>query len=249
MNPYTDSLSDESEGIDGEVVLREAQGVIFKSSLVMLEGNLVLTNKHLLFSVAKWFDDISRIEDRIDLDDTNLGTEDSDDNDDQKDSNNLSISLDSIVFAEGRKDLFRPSLLVTWHDDETNQTTRAEFIQKTKSLDVGSESISDWDSLIEQARASQISKIQNESSAQYNWWTDNLESRILAILEEVEWKGLFKIREELKQESNEDLDVDKIEASCKKLVAQKLVEQDAIGEFFRKRASPTTSQSGVYPDV
>ena len=135
-----------------------------------------------------------------------------------------------------------PSLSVSWHDDETNQTTRAEFIQKTKSTDPYATNVNDWAQLIEDTSKTKIREIQSQSSKEYGVDKNTLEAKVLAVLEEMQWKGLFQIEKELAQKDFEEtnFDFEEIESACKKLVEQKLIERDETGEFYRLRSHPAS---------
>lgn len=230
----------ERKASDAEVIVREARRVICKISLVIVEGKLTITEKDLVFAAERGTDD-GRIDDRIEIE--NEEPPDSEEKSDGEQTGDheydLLIPLENVISASGRKGFLRSSLLITWRDDKTEQRERAEFVQKEKPEDPTMETINLWAPLIEEMHLSRISKIQNENLSLYNSTTNNsLEGRVLALLDDGQWKGLFQITQQLREAySNEykDGDAELVEAACKKLAAQKLIEHEENSDFYRKR--------------
>lgn len=71
---------------------------------------------------------------------------------------------------------------------------------------------------------------------------ESVASKILGILDADEWKGLFQIKKELREEYDTDIDIDELETQCNKLVTEKLAERDEIGEFYRKLIPSNSEQ-------
>lgn len=215
----------DSEAEEMERVLKKVEDVICKNSLVILEGTLLLTNKRLFFYIGREQDDSP-------LDETKETSFENNKDVDKLSDFQISIPLASIISARGNKRIFRPTLSVVSHNSATDQKTAFEFIQKNKP-NLDEDSINEWKDVIEEESSSKVSAIRRKNSIQYNFY-NTVEARILAILDDVEWTGLFQIKSELEKKFYETSDIDQIESACKKLVGQKLAEQEENGEFFRK---------------
>lgn len=219
-------------GNQDERVLRKAEGVICKSSLVILEGTLSLTDIRLIFDVGDESVD-SKMDNAEEID----GSEDEEN---KGDDYKLSIPLESLISVRGKKGMLRPSLFVDWRKSPTDQESFTEFIQKNKA-DQKEENINEWQIAIEEASTSKISILRQKNLAQYNSFNNSLEAKILAILDDSEWTGVFQIKSELENRFNENWDVEEIDSSCKKLIEQRLVEQEGNGDFYRKTVTQQDS--------
>jgi hypothetical protein len=202
-----------------ETTIRQESSVLCRNSLVLLEGTLTLTEKRLMFSAGPKFE-----------------TGDSQDRP-ETDSGDLSIPLTSITSVLGKRGMLRPSLTVFWRDDESGNSSKTEFSQKSRHPPTSQEkNINEWDSEIRSMSLSEIATAQMKNSAQMN--QDGIASKIVGILEEGQWKGFMQIERELEEKYGTQIDPDELEEECKKLVAEKVIEQDKVGEFYRKRSSP-----------
>lgn len=217
----------------GEKILKSRENVICKISLVIIEGTLYLTGNRLLFSTSEGTDE----------GDENFSTEGSvpDLLSIASSPGAISIPLESIDSADGKKGTFRPSLLVVWHNPPDNpETTKTEFVQKSKSKgneEIFDESgdIDDWVPVIQELAAKRIAVIQSRSTSPDSIEPGGLESQILQILEKSEsWTGFFRIEGDLEEREGKSLDPDLIDDALKKLVSKQLIEQDKMGMSFRK---------------
>jgi hypothetical protein len=136
---------------DGEVIIREARGVICKIALAIIEGKLMLTDKSLIFA-SEIDTEKTGIEDRIEIEQGQLDSEDSGETRDAgtDDPWDLLVPLENVISASGRRSLLRASLHLSWHDDKTEQTASADFIQKEKSDEAVVETIDLWAPVIEE---------------------------------------------------------------------------------------------------
>ncbi len=212
-------------GNQDQRVLKKAEGVICKSSLVILEGTLSLTDNRLIFDLGDEPID-SKMDDAEEINESK--------NEENKgDDYRLSIPLESIISVRGKKGIVRPSLFVVWRKSPTDQKFFTEFIQKSKA-DRKEDNINEWQFAIEEASESKNSTLQQRNLSQYNFYNSSLEAKILAILDDSEWTGTFQIKSELEKRYDEDWGIEEIDSSCKKLIVQRLIEQEENGDFFRK---------------
>lgn len=250
-NPYEEDSSrpsDSSWKEQGEErILKDTQGVVFKRSLISLQGSLVLTNKRLLFIVGDRWKRDDGLPPLMSTSLSDMGTnqsdkEDSSSNDIPDNTNNFSIPLDRVESTVGRKGILKNTLFVRIRDQVTDELTTLEFNARVRppSLeDPGN--IDNWASWIEKAQTSTPEEFENtygeKSTQPSGYFREGLDHMIMDLLDDEEWKGLFQMGEELSLRYNESIDVDEIESACKALVKQKLVEEDDMGEFFRKRTT------------
>jgi hypothetical protein len=219
---------------DGNEILREDRGVMYKSYLVIVEGMLTLTEKNLLFVTERVTDSSEVDHDPMELGNDYSGTDASaevlTDN-----GYDLSIPLNDIVSIAVGESLVNPSLKVAWHYDNPDEIIRVEFVQNAKPANRSEETINLWVREIEDQRLIRISETQNERSPFNSFYMNNLERRILDLLGDGQWKGLAQMTRQLEEGPGESLDIDQVESVCKNLVAQELVEQEEGSDFFRKR--------------
>ncbi|MCL5069210.1 MAG: hypothetical protein M1368_12790, partial [Thaumarchaeota archaeon] len=222
-------------------VSSRSRPVFCRSSLVLIEGDLTLTNKRLLFVSSKGRPPVTEPEDLV-PESTKVVEDDEDpENPPDQGSQSFSIPLSSIVNVEGKRGMLRPSLTVYWRDDSQNPTAKMEFIQKTRRVS-SSENINEWGSEILRISFADISLTQKKNSDLEAVDQESVASKILGILDADEWKGLFQIKKELREEYDTDIDIDELETQCNKLVTEKLVERDEIGEFYRKLIPSNSEQ-------
>jgi hypothetical protein len=232
-------------------IIRQLPDVICKNGLTLLEGRLILTDQEISLINAQ------PIRDRVDP--NSLGAEESSDGADKgadeiakadersKDENvqpAISIPLDSIesMTYETPRGRLSSSLLVKWLDDSGSfsRTRKSQFIQKGKSA-TQEERIVTWIQIIDEAKdarmtfhAKQADSEKEQEEEQSASDSERLESEILGVLDQKEWKGSFQIASELRDRYGPNYDFDQVETICKRLARKKLVDEDKIGGLFRK---------------
>ena len=147
----------------------------------------------------------------------------------------LSIPLGSIQSMTYEMALGKPSLLLKWNDDRKSfgKARTTQFIQK--EAENKEDRLVNWIPIIDEMKLSTSSAVEQaheqiESAPQ----SEQLESEILGVLSEREWKGPFQIVTEMRDRYESKRDFDQVEIACKQLAKKKLVEEDKAGEFFRK---------------
>ena len=215
---------------DEEVILAEEEAVICRGTRLLqepgsnldvgaeTEGNLVLTNRRLIYShgaerevdvpiggvnpAAKRRLYVSDVEDLDDI---------------SSDPANLTIPIESIVSVVGQRRLGgTPKLEVHWNKDGFAKST--EFVEqetgrsRLKNLD-------EWAPVIERLKSGQqkINRLPPPPEA------DSSEGRVLYILGDMSEKGLFTILRELEEKFGLSIDDEEAEKACENLVAMGLV--------------------------
>lgn len=211
-----------------EVMLAQEQAVIRRAPGVRkgveaafglggeTEGTLVLTDRRLVYVAGKkeegirvgamsakrlYFEDVESL------------------NSMKLDSASLNIPLGKITRAKGhRAEAVAPKLEVAWGDAGGAKTV--EFVQqitgrsRRKNLD-------DWAKVI-QGLASNNLKVKPLPPAPSE---DELEGKVLAVLGDMQQKGILTVESEVEDEYKLDLDPDEVEDACAKLVASGLVKK------------------------
>ena len=200
--------------------------------MILLEGTLTFTTKHLIFVSSNGNHSETTTDESAP--ESEAGNTDSEDPEvTVADSDTFSIPLSSIVSVEGKRGMFRPSLTVYWRDDAQNETSKMEFIQKTRHVST-SGNINDWESKIHHLSTAQVMVAQEINSAMHSAEPRSVPTKILGVLNDGEWKGLIQIERELREQYGTEIDIDELETQCNKLVTEKILERDKIGEFYRK---------------
>jgi hypothetical protein len=159
------------------------------------------------------------------------------------DPDNYSIPLRSIISAEGHRGVFRPVLKVQAYD-YSGQTVDYEFVTKIKSSSEEN-NVDGWAGIISDLNDGKYSlnlsgvSVNAPPAAQQQQHDNDLQDRLLVVLGDMQWKGLFMIEKELEDEYLERVDPDEIESLCQNLVRDVVLEVDDTGEFYRKRPSVT----------
>jgi hypothetical protein len=201
-----------------EKPIRTMINVVCKNSKALTEGSLILTNRRLVFAKGK----------------VNLANEEVPQILRGRDL--FAIPLEQIANVSGNRGILRPSLNVSWRNQPGDQsTTKTEFLQnyRPKNLEEARNGINEWVPLIERAAVSDVEDSPTETqSATVD--ENELKSRVLEELGDMQWKGFFQISKELREKYDMSVDPDQLEKVCHGLVEDKLIEQDKHGEFFRK---------------
>jgi hypothetical protein len=205
-----------------EAPLKYQSDVICKNSRSVQEGSLLLTNRRLIF-----------VEGKGSLKDSELQSV-------LQENDHFTIPLPQVANVSGKQGFLRPSLTVAWHPTpEDPSSTKTDFLQKYRpqNLEDARNGINQWVAVIEQAATSDLDlaplEMKNEEE-QPTIDDSELRSRLLEELNDKQWKGFFQIERDLGEKFGLSVDPDALERCCKNLVAEKLVEQDKHGEFFRK---------------
>ncbi|MDA4111307.1 MAG: zinc ribbon domain-containing protein [Thaumarchaeota archaeon] len=203
----------------GESLLQSQPLVMCRGPKGMIQGTLLLTEKRLALVPA--------------LGKNNPSTETDVQNTLQKSL--LTIPLDSIATVSGQRGILRLTLIVNWHDPPGNSaTTRTEFVQRYRSPNPPANqiAINEWIPLIEKEAL-------GESEEENFGATDliELESQVLVALADMNWLGFFQLERKMEEESEKSIDPDDLDKVLEKLVANKVIEKDKVGEFYRKISS------------
>jgi len=209
----TARLGDEEK----ETLLQSQPQVMCRGPDGILQGTLLLTNNRLALVPSSKTDNRSsgvvNIEHAIE-------------------KSQLSIPLDSVVSVSGQRGILRISLTVIWHDQPgSSSTTRTEFLQRYRPQ-AGQKAINEWIPLIEKEATGQTDQERSESAD-----LTELESRVMETLDDTNWKGFFQLERELGEEGQTSIDPDDLDAVLAKLVRDKVIEQDKVGEFYKKISS------------
>ncbi len=148
------------------------------------------------------------------------------------DSASFEIPIPSIIKVSGHNgEAIAPKLEVKW-TDKSGVVRETEFVQQITG---GSrrKNLNDWPNVIEKlgAKEQKISVLPVPPDA------GTLQGRILAVLGDMQDKGLLTIEDEVEERFGVDLDPDEVEEACQRLVAAGLVRKVAPqgeGPYFRK---------------
>lgn len=218
--------------------IKRLSNVLSRNGLSLSEGTLVLTQESINLINAHAASE--RISPKA-ADDKSKQAEDSETLPSKKSTTNektmvaLSIPLGSIQSMTYEMALGKPSLLLKWNDDRKSfgKARTTQFIQK--EAENKEDRLVNWIPIIDEMKLSTSSAVEQaheqiESAPQ----SEQLESEILGVLSEREWKGPFQIVTEMRDRYGSKRDFDRVEIACRQLVKKKLVEEDKAGEFFRK---------------
>jgi hypothetical protein len=210
----TNSLEEEAE-TEEEIVIESQPLVASKGPRGVLQGTLVLTKKRLaLVNPA----DVAKLSDALDV---------------TLQKAPLVIPIDSIDSVSGQRGLLRTTLVVNWHAQSgTTSTIRTEFMQRARPPTAGQLGINDWIPLIEK----QVWGEPEEDTAASSDLSE-LESRVLEKFTASQWVGYFQLTRELEEKYETSIDPDDLDKVLEKLVREKILEKEKVGEFFRKVSS------------
>jgi hypothetical protein len=250
-----------SEDIHGqdEIIIAQEQDAVNKpihlSLFKEVAGTLVLTNKRLIFACGAEKDesvtyDITKEEstgrkieeeaENLELDAWGMGgylfySEIEDLSKIPPNPKNLFLILSSITAVSGERGgpLGRPTLKVSWKDEERGTIKSTEF-QEILTGEDREKNLNDWAPVIEQLKAGTL-KIQRFPPAPP---TSNVEGKIAYMMGDMQEKGLNEIEQEVEEAFKIELEPDDVEASCEKLVSMGFLDKvngDA-GPFYRKHS-------------
>ncbi len=134
------------------------------------------------------------------------------------DSASVEIPISSIAKAAGHHgEAIAPKLEVSWTEGGGAART-TEFVQQISGAS-RRRNLNDWAKVIEKLKAKQL-KVKQLPPAPGE---DTLEGRVLAVLGDMQEKGLMTIESEVEERYKVDLDPDDVEAACEKLIAAGLI--------------------------
>ena len=135
-----------------------------------------------------------------------------------KDAASLEIPFSKVAKVVGhRGEGVDPKLEVSWTGDD-GAAHSTEFVQqitgssRRKNLD-------DWANVIQRLKAGQIKPMPSPPGP----GEDTLEGQILAVLGDMQQKGLLALEEEVEEKYELELDPDEVESACGRLVDAGLV--------------------------
>ena len=219
-----------------EVILAEEQSVVHKTGFMKeTQGTLILTNKRLVFVAA---------DQEIDFRATPIFTPGSmahlrfSDVDDLKSipehPANVSIPLGEIELEAGVEHMYEsPHLKIRYKDDGVEK--KAEFVGDISGTGRKVD-LKDWAKIIDSLKAGRAT-IAHPSSPLPS--KNTLEGKVLYILGDVQDKGVLEIEQQTEEYFKLELEPEDVEAACKKLVSQGLVDavaSDGGDSFYRKRS-------------
>ena len=212
-----------------ETIIKSQKLVSSKNDPALGEGSLYLTNRRLLF-VSEAGADSRPSKNQLSRSSSSAAR--------------ISIPLDSIDNALGKRGIVRPGLVVDWHDPGSPESPlRTEFIQRVRTARFGEigVDINDWAESIVEAKNPELAEKRKESLSQ-NVDPTALKNQIIEDLADNQWRGIIQITSEIEGKYDLNLDPDAVEEICKSLVGEKLLEQDKYGMFFRKVSANTSSK-------
>jgi hypothetical protein len=195
-----------------------------------LEGTLVLTNRRLIFVCTNEREDDMRIagglmrvvysdvEDLASIPST---------------GGNVFIPLSSIRSVKGHSGhLERPSLDVRWQDGTEQGRVFVERLSGRSRI----RNLNDWATVIERLKTGDQKLIQLPKPP----GVDTLDGKIMAVLADMQRKGVFEIEQEAEDQFKAKLDPDDVQAACKRLADSGLLERfpDPSGDMYYRKRSP-----------
>jgi len=194
------------------------------------EGTLVLTNKQLIFvctneegenlPVGFFGEHLLLYSEVEDLDKI------------PKQFPNIFVRLEDASARGHKGGLGRPSLEVSWRDQEGNHTlvfTETLTGRRKKNLN-------DWAFIIDKIKNGTQKLVALSSPPP----TESLEGKVMHVLADMQEKGVFEIEGAVEGEYGVELDPDEVQAACDRLSSQRLLirSPDSSGDVFYRRASP-----------
>jgi hypothetical protein len=200
----------ERQNKEAEALIESETQVMSKSGKKVLQGTLVLTNKRIALINPEDANQLSSGIDRA------------------LEKAQIVIPIDSVDSVSGQRGILRISLIVDWHNPPGSAvTTKTEFIQRSRAPN--QKAINDWIPLIE-------NQVWGESKEEGFGPTDlsELETRVLDAFTGNGWVGYFQLSRELGEKYQTSIDPDDLDNVLAKLVKEKKLEKEKVGEFFRK---------------
>lgn len=193
------------------------------------EGTLVLTNRRLVY--------VHGNESEVDLDvgafsKKRLFFPDVEDlRSAVMDSSSLDVPLQNITNVTGRKEPgVAPKLQVKFTDHGVARAS--EFVQQLTGRS-RRKNLSDWAAVITKLKAGKVKVVPLPATPD----PDSLQGRILAVLGDMQEKGLFSIETEVENRYKADLDPDQVEQACNSLADSGLIKNVSPPKedpFYRK---------------
>jgi hypothetical protein len=236
VNEPSDKLNEEEEREPRQI--KRLPNVLCRNGLVLFEGTLVLTPKNInLINAhpANVRKDAKLPESKSQDEEASETVTDNRPETKEKPMAALSIPLPSIESMTYEMTLGQPSLLLKWNDDKRSfgKSRKTQFIQREEGSK--DDRIVNWIPIIDEMSIPATASAQpiNEETAPITP-SEQLEPKILEVLNEREWKGSFQIATELRDKYGSKCDFDQVETLCIQLAKKKLVEEDKVGGFFKK---------------
>jgi len=150
---------------------------------------------------------------------------------------NIFIPLESVSAKGHREGLGRPSLEVSWKDDEGHHD--AIFTETLTGK--RKRNLNDWATVITRIN----NGTQNLITLPKAPATDSLEGKVMHIMADMQEKGLFEIEEDVESEFDIDLDPDEVQDACDRLSSQHFLVRspDSSGDVYYRRTSPLAEDS------
>jgi len=209
----SNAIPSNSEIVLNEALIESQPQVMCKGPRGVIQGTLVLTKKYL--SLVK----------PSELKDNSVSVSSA------LRSSLLTIPLDSIDSVSGQRGVLRTSLVVNWHNPPGGSTnTRTEFIQRYRSPSPVQISINEWIPLIEKEVWGEPEDDGLESKTDLA----ELESRVRDRFADEKWLGYFQLERELEEKYEMSIDPDDLDKILGKLIREKVLEKEKVGEFYRK---------------
>jgi len=232
-----------------EVMLAQEQGVIMRQAGKEkefegglggeLEGTLVLTSRRLIFVCTNEQKDDLKSAGRPPLSVMRLVYSDVENLSSIPNSGgNLFIPLSSITAVKGHiGHLERPSLEVRWQDGVVQGRVFVERLSGRSRR----RNLNDWATVIERLKAGDQKLLQLPAVPE----TDTLDGKIMAILADMQKKGVFGIEQEVENQFKLKLDPDEVQAACERLAQSGLLERlpDPTGDTYYRKRSPLGDDS------
>jgi hypothetical protein len=235
-------------------IIRELPNMVCRDGLTLLGGTMVLTEQEITLANG------TPIRGRIDLSSPAPDQDSSSveiNKDDKNNKKSISIPLESIESITYAMALGRPSLVFGWKDNTRafGKARRTEFIQRAgKGKERKEDRLVTWVPVIDEVKNAFLNPSQNGDDGDGEQQTGEekeaatetqtvaapidttkLESEIVSVLDQKDWKGPFQIANELRDMYGGKYDFDLVETLCKKLAKDKAIEGDKAGEFFRRK--------------
>jgi hypothetical protein len=208
-----DVLPVEGANKDTEQLVETESQVMSRGAKGVLQGTLVLTNKRIALVNPADANQLSNGMDR------------------SLEKALIVIPVDSVAAVSGQRGILRTSLVIDWHNPPGSATvTKTEFLQRSRPPN--QKAINDWIPSIE-------NQVWGESKEEGFGPTDltELETRVLEAFTGTGWVGYFQLSRELGEKYQTSIDPDDLDNVLAKLVREKKLEKEKVGEFFRKISS------------
>ncbi|MDA4130574.1 MAG: hypothetical protein OK457_07365, partial [Thaumarchaeota archaeon] len=209
----SNSKPSKSEVTADETLIESQTQVMCKGPRGTIQGTLVLTKKRLaVVKPSELSDNSGNVTSAL------RGSQ-------------LTIPLDTIDSVSGQRGVLRTSLVVNWHNPPgSSTTTRTEFIQRYRAPSPTQISINEWIPLIEKEVWGEPENDGLESKTDLG----ELESQVRDVLTDEKWVGYFQLERELEEKYETSIDPDDLDKVLEKLIQEKVLEKEKVGEFFRK---------------